>query len=329
MYKIIASDQREYGPVSVEQLRQWVAEKRINAQTLVQPETGGDWKPLSSYPELAGILAAPPTLPVADFQPPAAGADALAAEILARDVPINIGACISRSWALVKANFWMAVGGTFLVVLTMAVVQWIPMIGGIAGMVLNGVLSGGLYWFFIKMIRGEPADIGDAFAGFSRGFVQLMLAGIVMGLLSAIVIMIVAIPFLLPFLIAAFKMLMAAAGDPTRINWNSLMNSLGVLGGIGILVCCLMGIFVSIIWLFTFPLVIDKQLNFWEAMELSRKAAMKRVFGLFGLLIVSGLVVLGGVLLCCVGIFVTIPIALGAITYAYEDIFGAQASQTT
>ena len=41
----------EYGPVSPEQLRQWIAEGRANAQTLVQAEGSADWKPLGQFPE--------------------------------------------------------------------------------------------------------------------------------------------------------------------------------------------------------------------------------------------------------------------------------------
>ncbi|MBA4150904.1 MAG: DUF4339 domain-containing protein [Verrucomicrobia bacterium] len=54
MYKIIGADQREYGPITSEQMQQWIAEGRVNAQTLVWSETSANWKPLSSYPELAG-----------------------------------------------------------------------------------------------------------------------------------------------------------------------------------------------------------------------------------------------------------------------------------
>ena len=78
MYKIIGADQKEYGPVTAEQLRQWVVEGRVNAQTLVQGEGQTSWQPLSSYPELA--TAVPPGgLPAAPITPvvmPAGGADA-------------------------------------------------------------------------------------------------------------------------------------------------------------------------------------------------------------------------------------------------------------
>jgi TM2 domain-containing membrane protein YozV len=69
MYRIIGKDGQQYGPVTAEQLRGWVAENRVNAQTMTQAEGASDWKPLGSFAEFAAELrflpassAAPPTL---------------------------------------------------------------------------------------------------------------------------------------------------------------------------------------------------------------------------------------------------------------------------
>jgi hypothetical protein len=63
MYKIIGADGKEYGPITAEQLRQWIAEGRANAQTRVLVEGTTDWKPLSSFPEfMVATPTAPPTL---------------------------------------------------------------------------------------------------------------------------------------------------------------------------------------------------------------------------------------------------------------------------
>jgi len=51
MYKIIGADGKEYGPATAEQLKQWVAEGRVNAQTKVLPEGGADWVTLETLPE--------------------------------------------------------------------------------------------------------------------------------------------------------------------------------------------------------------------------------------------------------------------------------------
>lgn len=55
MYKIIGADQKQYGPVSADEMRQWIAEGRVNAQTLIQAEGQTDWRPLSSFPEFASV----------------------------------------------------------------------------------------------------------------------------------------------------------------------------------------------------------------------------------------------------------------------------------
>ena len=60
MYRIIGTDGQQYGPVSIDQLRGWMGQGRINAQTLVQVEGTQEWKALSAVPELAGELKAPP-----------------------------------------------------------------------------------------------------------------------------------------------------------------------------------------------------------------------------------------------------------------------------
>lgn len=57
MYKIVGADQKEYGPVSLEEVRDWISQGRANAQTLAKVE-GGPWKPLSSFPEFAGLVGA-------------------------------------------------------------------------------------------------------------------------------------------------------------------------------------------------------------------------------------------------------------------------------
>jgi len=267
MYKIIGADQKEYGPVTAEQLRQWIAEGRVHAQTQVQAEGGAEWKPLSAFPEFAAALSAKAAPPP---QPPslsAATADALAGEILARDYRIEIGSCLSRSWGLLTRHFWLMVGAGIVLGLIQSAIG-----------LLAGVCMGGLYFLLLKLIRGERAEFGDAFAGFSLAFLQLFLAGLVSGILS----------------------------------------------GIGFLLCLLPGIYLAVAWIFAVPLVIDKKLDFWPAMELSRKVVNRHWWVVFGLLLVNLLVCLLGLAVCIVGVFIAQAVAYGALMYAYEDIFGAK-----
>jgi Interferon-induced transmembrane protein/GYF domain 2 len=68
MYRVIGGDGVEYGPVRAELLRQWIAEGRVSGRTQIRADGQPDWRPLQSFPELAGATgpsiasaAAPPS----------------------------------------------------------------------------------------------------------------------------------------------------------------------------------------------------------------------------------------------------------------------------
>ena len=63
MYKVIGADGKEYGPITANQLRQWISQGRANAATKVRLETSTEWETLGSIPEFAEALAQPPSLP--------------------------------------------------------------------------------------------------------------------------------------------------------------------------------------------------------------------------------------------------------------------------
>ncbi len=319
MYKIIGGDQNEYGPVSADEIRQWIAEGRANANTLVQLVGDPNWRPLASFPEFAAAVGAvppgaappgavppgaPPPFPTGAPGPASAAPPLTPAEILARDYDLDIGDCILRAWELLKANFLPIIGVSFLIsVILSAVNQAISLIyrvpmdamikehefsaGGVAlilsgmllGMPIQSILMGGLYNFYLKMIRREKCGVEDAFAGFTRAPGRLALLGVLMGILMIL----------------------------------------------GLALCIIPGLYLSVAWVFATPLVIDKELSAWEAMELSRKMVSRHWFMVFALMIVAGLLGACGFLACCVGILVTIPLSWVAMMYAYEDIFNRRA----
>jgi hypothetical protein len=70
IYKIIGEDGREYGPATGEQIRQWIAEGRVERRTPVFVDGAKEWNFAGLLPEFAGCFAAsaaPP--PIAPPQP--------------------------------------------------------------------------------------------------------------------------------------------------------------------------------------------------------------------------------------------------------------------
>src|SRR4051812_46723989 len=77
MYRIIGGDQKEYGPVSADEVRRWITERRLHATSLVKADGTADWKPLSVFPEFSSTLASmaspvpfPAAAPAALSRPP-------------------------------------------------------------------------------------------------------------------------------------------------------------------------------------------------------------------------------------------------------------------
>jgi hypothetical protein len=71
-YTIIGGDKKEYGPVTGEEIKQWIAEGRLDGQSLARSDNDTEWRPLAAFPEFGAAFpgrvpatpgfSAPPTL---------------------------------------------------------------------------------------------------------------------------------------------------------------------------------------------------------------------------------------------------------------------------
>ena len=62
-YKIIGEDKKEYGPVELEEIREWIKEGRADADTLVCGVDDNQWIKLRDLRDVAGILPKTVTAP--------------------------------------------------------------------------------------------------------------------------------------------------------------------------------------------------------------------------------------------------------------------------
>ncbi|MFB3895232.1 MAG: hypothetical protein ACE14V_02905 [bacterium] len=97
---------------------------------------------------------------------------------------------------------------------------------------------------------------------------------------------------------------------------------IGLFSFLGLFLC-IIGMFV--VWgmySFTYLLMIEKNLGFWEAMEESRKIIWPNIAGFTLLSLVGGLLLFLGFMMCCIGMLVTIPIYYCTVACAYRDWVG-------
>ena len=63
-YFIIGGDGKEYGPKPDSEVREWIAEGRLNAQSQIRGQSDADWRILGDLPEFAGdLFGATPSAP--------------------------------------------------------------------------------------------------------------------------------------------------------------------------------------------------------------------------------------------------------------------------
>ena len=318
MYKIIGGDHKQYGPISAEDVHKWIAEGRLNAQSLAQAPGDIEWKQLSAFPEFAGAFAggsATPDVPPAVTTP---------ADLLEHDYELDIGGCVGRGWDLLKNNFSLLFVGALIYLLIEGAIAGfgaIPFIGplfSIANLFIVGPLMGGVFYIFIQTIRNQPASVGDVFAGFRKAFVQLFLGYLVPALLAGLCV----IPAVVVLVVSMIHSGVWAAPQTNPFLGHHPFPMEMLLPFFGVLLVCLIPmVYLQISWSFVLPLIIDKQMDFWSAMGASRRMVSKHWWHVFGLMILIGLLNMVGVLACCVGVLFTIPIGIGALMYAYETIF--------
>ncbi len=326
-YIIIGGDGKEYGPVTADEVREWVQAGRANGETRIKPEGAADWSSLRELPELAGDSSgsAAPDLPPMQSTAGETGSTS-PTDLLKRDYSVWSAGCFERGWEALMANLGVAIGasaifGVFIGVL-MAFMM-IPLVGllvQLVWMIVNAPIIGGFLYFFIKLNRRQPVEIGDIFSGFSRGFGNLVLLGLVQTLLIIL--------SMLPGLVLIFFSIggpiieaIRTGTDPDFMGVNLLM----VIAGYGLMI--LPAVYLGTAWIYSLPLAMDRQIGFWQAMETSRKMVNKHWFQVFFFVLVVGIVGELGLIACCVGALFTVPLAFTIHAAGYDHIFGNRGNQ--
>ena len=97
-----------------------------------------------------------------------------------------------------------------------------------------------------------------------------------------------------------------------------------MLTGIGFLLLVIPGVYLLVCYLFAPSLVVDRRLDFWPALELSRRTVNPIWFGMFAFVLLLAVLNLAGTVALGIGLMVTVPLTCCTVTVAYADIFGLQ-----
>lgn len=96
----------------------------------------------------------------------------------------------------------------------------------------------------------------------------------------------------------------------------------GLIASLGV-IACIVGVFAtSALVMFAMPLVVDRKMDFWPAIQASMEKVKPDLVAWSVFVLLISLVYAAGSIACGVGIFVTGPVAFVAIVIAYRDVFG-------
>ena len=283
-YWVRGTDGREYGPVGLDAVARWVREGRIVGQTLVRKGLSPAVE-ARTLPELAGffgLAAGAPSSP-----PPGAGAPAQGAPGAA---PGATAGALAGATAPPTAAWPSQLGAWDLLGRAWELVKphWLPL----AAM------------FFIISAIGCVPYVGAC--------VQFIIGGaIAVGIWRAILGMIDGRAPNVGMMFEGFDRF----GDAFLAY---LVRMILIVLGLALLI--VPGIILMVMWAFTFPVIAETPLGFWEAMRRSAVLTEGFRWQLFVLALACIPILLLGLLAACVGIFVAIPVCVTAFGLAYRSL---------
>jgi uncharacterized membrane protein len=194
----------------------------------------------------------------------------------------------------VKFGDWIQKGfDLYKANLATLIVVWllVAVLSGLTLGVLFGPMACGAILITLALIDGrEPKpEIGDVFKGFAF-FLQSLLGVVVV-----------------------FAVCFVGGGI------------LGLVPLFGPILSMLFQLAVSTLTMFAFFLIAERNMEFIPALRLSIDTVKTNFWEFLGLLVVAGAIASVGLVACCVGVFLTQPIAGCIIAVAYREVFGRPA----
>ena len=235
--------------------------------------------------------------------------------------PVNGWRWIVDGWNLFlrAPGMWVLLLVVFVVIL--AVLSFVPLVGGAAAALLAPVLTGGLMLACATAAAGESPQIEQLFAGFRQNTAQLAVVG-VFHLVASVVIALVLMLFV-----------GANVGVGTLVGGMLGHPGLGAATGgmLSLLLAALVGTALAVvvyaaIW-FAPALIVFHNMEAVAALRASLFASLKNVFSMLVYGVIVFVLAIVAAIPFSLGFLVLVPVLTGSVYAAYRDVFFASATR--
>lgn len=181
--------------------------------------------------------------------------------------------------------------------------------------------------------RGAGAWVADGWNAVTANFWTFVLLGLITMVAGGIVPVVLQGPVVLGLYWASLRQVQGHKAEVGDLTFGLNLFPAGVLIclvtgiiiGAATILLLLPGLVAATLLQFPYLLAADRKLDFWEAIKESFQVSQRHFGSLLALLLLQVCLLVGGLLLCGVGLLVAVPLCYAATAAAYVDLFGIQA----
>jgi hypothetical protein len=304
-YYLIGTDGRYHGPLTGEDVRTWLLDGRASRYSRARRDTEERWQSLREMPEFASMTQPPVTGGGAPQLAEAAAAGIGAVEIDTRpSVRLDPVECFRRAWRLLMRDFAALAGWALGAEIIIAATLFLPDIGPLVvlvAFVVDALLTATVYAVYLARMRGLRPSVREIASSVWLSAVPIVVANM-----------------------AQFAVLFGAAtlvGVSVDTTGGNAIVKQPFAAAVGALLVPA-GVYLAVGYALVVPLIIDRRLPVWRALETSRKTVNPYWFRFFGLQIARSLLLLASAgLTFGFALVLTLPLAFAVLMVAYHDLF--------
>ncbi len=234
----------------------------------------------------------PYSTPTSDVRPePATSGEFGSIEkALSGDYPYQIGEVLSEAWEKTKGLKGSVILGIIIFYLIIIAITAVSM--GLS--MLSNSIAISILTNLVTTAISLPITVGLLMMGINRSIDRQVSFSMIFNYFS----------FLIPLLLASL-----------------LMYLLIILG---LLLLILPGIYLIVAFSFALPLIVERKMGIWEALQTSRKAVTHKWFSFFGFGLLYFVIVFISAIPAGIGLIWTLPMGHAAYGILYRNMFGVE-----